>query len=73
MEDIEMSDKQRMKQIEETGYKYLAIIQDNKIKTQVMKDENRVFEVSKKDSEIWIVCKKCVYEDKPVGFRCGNV
>ena len=36
-----MSDKQRMKQIEETGYKYLAIIQDNKIKTQVMKDKMR--------------------------------
>ena len=39
MGNIEMSDKQRMKQIEEGGYKQLGIIQDNKIKTQVMKDK----------------------------------
>ena len=36
MEDIEMPDGQRMKQIEENGYKYLRIIQDNEIKTHVM-------------------------------------
>ena len=36
-----MSDGQRMKQIKESGYKYLGIIQDNEIKTQVMKDKIR--------------------------------
>ena len=29
MEDIEMLDGQRMKQLEKSGYKYLGIIQDN--------------------------------------------
>ena len=44
-----MSDGQRMKQIKESGYKYLGIIQDNEIKTQVMKDKIRtIFEESKK-------------------------
>ena len=33
MENIEMSNGQRMKQIKESGYKYLGIIQDNEIKT----------------------------------------
>ena len=41
MEDIEIPDGQPMKQIEESGYKYLGIIQDNEIKTQVMKDKIR--------------------------------
>ena len=41
MENIEMSNGQRMKQIKESGYKYLGIIQDNEIKTQVMKDKIR--------------------------------
>ena len=39
--DIEMPDGQRMKQIEENGYKYLGIIQDSEIKTQVMKYKTR--------------------------------
>ena len=30
-----------MKQIEDSGYKYLGIIQDSEIKTRVMKDEIR--------------------------------
>ena len=30
-----------MKQIEENGYKYLGIIQDNEIKNNVMKDKIR--------------------------------
>ena len=30
-----------MKQIEESGYKYLGIIQDNEIKNNVMKDKIR--------------------------------
>ena len=30
-----------MKQIEESGYKYLGIIQDSEIKARVMKDEIR--------------------------------
>ena len=30
-----------MKQIEEIGYEYVGIIQDNKTKTQVMKDKIR--------------------------------
>ena len=38
MEDNEMPDGQQMKQIEESGYKYLAIIQGREIKTQVIKD-----------------------------------
>ena len=33
MEDIETADGQRMKQIEESGYKYLVIIQDSEIKS----------------------------------------
>ena len=41
MEDIEMPDGQRMKQIEESGYKYLGIIQDSKITIHVMKDKIR--------------------------------
>ena len=41
MEDIEIPYLQRMKQIEESGYEYLGIIQDNEIKTQVMKDKIR--------------------------------
>ena len=36
-----MPDGQRMKQIEENGYKYLGIIQDSEIKTQVMKYKTR--------------------------------
>ena len=36
-----MLDGQRMKQIEDSGYKYLGIIQDSEIKTRVMKDEIR--------------------------------
>ena len=40
-EDTEMLDGQRMKQIEDSGYKYLGIIQDSEIKTRVMKDEIR--------------------------------
>ena len=36
-----MLDGQRMKQIEESGYKYLGIIQDSEIKARVMKDEIR--------------------------------
>ena len=43
-----MPDGQRMKQIEETGCKYPGIIQESEIKTQVMKDENRIFETVKK-------------------------
>ena len=39
MEDIEMPDGQRMKQIEESGYKYLRIIQDSEIKIHAMKDK----------------------------------
>ena len=39
MEDIEMPDGQRMKQIEESGYKYLRIIQDSEIKIHVIKDK----------------------------------
>ena len=35
MENVEMLDGQQMKQIEESGYKYLGIIQDSEIKTQV--------------------------------------
>ena len=35
MENVEMLDGQHMKQIEESGYKYLGIIQDSEIKTQV--------------------------------------
>ena len=46
MEDIEMPDGQRMKQIEESGYKYLGIIQGSEIKNHVMKDKNRIFEES---------------------------
>ena len=33
MEDIEMLDGQQMKQVEESGYKYLGIIQGSEIKT----------------------------------------
>ena len=40
-EDIEMPDGQRMKQIEESGYKYSGIIQDTEIKIHVMKDKIR--------------------------------
>ena len=39
--DIEMTDRQRMKQIEESRYKCLDIIQDSEIKTQIMKDKIR--------------------------------
>ena len=41
-----MPDAQRMKQIEESGYKYLGIIQGSEIKNHVMKDKNRIFEES---------------------------
>ena len=41
MEDIRMADGQRMKQIEERGYKYSDIIQDSEVKTQVMKHKIR--------------------------------
>ena len=41
MEYIEMADGQRMKQIEEIGYKYLDIIQHSELKTQVMEDKIR--------------------------------
>ena len=41
MGDIKISDGLRMKQIEESGYKYLGIIQDTEINTQVMKDRIR--------------------------------
>ena len=62
-----------MKQIEESGYKYLGIIQDSEIKIRVMKDENRIFEESKEVSKIGIVCTKCVYGDKQVSVRCGGI
>ena len=55
MEDIEMPDGQRMKQIEESDYKFPGIIQDSEIKTQVMKDKNRILEESKKVSKIGVV------------------
>ena len=35
MEDMEMPDGQRTEQIEESGYKYLDIIQDSETKSQV--------------------------------------
>ena len=35
MEDMEMPDGQRTEQIEESGHKYLDIIQDSKTKSQV--------------------------------------
>ena len=38
----------------------ICIFQDNEIKTQVLKDHNRIFEDSKKVCEIGIVSKKCV-------------
>ena len=41
MEDIEMPDGQRMKQIEESDCKFPGIIQDSEIQTQVMKDKIR--------------------------------
>ena len=39
MKDIEMIDGQQMKQIEESGCKYLGIIQDSEIKSYIMKDK----------------------------------
>ena len=72
MEDLEMKNGQRMKQIEASGYKYLGITQESETKTQVMKDKNRKFEESKKVREIRIVCKKCVYGDKSVGASSGK-
>ena len=41
MEDIKMLDGQRMKQIQESGYRYLGIFQDSEIKNHAMKDKIR--------------------------------
>ena len=41
MEDMEMPNGQRINQIEESRYKYLGIIQDSEIKTQIIKDKIR--------------------------------
>ena len=38
-----------------------------------MKDKNRIFEESKKVSEIKIVCKEYIYGDKSAGVICGKV
>ena len=54
-EDIELPDGQQIKQIEESGCKYLGIIQDSELKTQVMKDKIRTEYL--KVSEIGIVYK----------------
>ena len=58
--ELKMLNGQQIKQIQDNGYKYLCIFQDNEIKTQVLKDHNRIFEDSKKVCEIGIVSKKCV-------------
>ena len=39
--DVEMPDELRMKQIEESDSKYLGIIQNSEIETQIMKDKIR--------------------------------
>ena len=41
MEDMEMPNGQRINQIEESRCKYLGIIQDSEIKTQIIKDKIR--------------------------------
>ena len=41
MEDIDMPNGQRAKPIEEKGNKYLGIVQNSEIKTQVIKDKIR--------------------------------
>ena len=69
MEDIEMPDRQRMKQIEKSGYRYLGIINlmKKKIRTGYLR------RVRKLELEIGIVCKRFVYGDKSVGGWCSNV
>ena len=69
MEDIEMPDRQRMKQIEKSGYRHLGIINlmKKKIRTGYLR------RVRKLELEIGIVCKRFVYGDKSVGGRCSNV
>ena len=69
MEDIEMPDRQRMKQIEKSGYRHLGIINlmKKKIRTGYLR------RVRKLELEIGIVCKRFVYGDKSVGDWCSNV
>ena len=69
MEDIEMPDRQRMKQIEKSGYRHLGIINlmKKKIRTGYLR------RVRKLELEIGIVCKRFVYGDKSVGGWCSNV
>ena len=40
-EGVEMSDGERIKKVEKNGYKYLGILEDNKIKENKMKDNFR--------------------------------
>ena len=69
MEYIEMPDRQRMKQIAKSGYRYLGII--NVMKKKIRTGHLRG--VRKLELEIGIVCKRFVYGDKSVGGRCSNV
>ena len=41
MEDIEMTDGQKMNQSEEKGYTYLGIIQDSETKTRILQNKIR--------------------------------
>ena len=69
MEYIEMPDRQRMKQIAKSGYRYLGII--NVMKKKIRTGHLRG--VRKLELEIGIVCKRFVYGDKSVGDWCSNV
>ena len=39
IDSIEMSDGERIKQVKKDGYKYIGVIQDSQIKTEVMKEK----------------------------------